>query len=164
VMRVRSLAVPVLSNQHPAATAVCGEMRLPDYKPRMNTNREDSRVGTALRAVRYAAARPEVIALPSQQAQFVTGYPLPTARSPGIRLAGVRARSQRSGTRFPYTRIRMELDHIVYEYENVNENDYTITQAEPEQALRAPSAQQPPISNHSTGGTDRNVRATVCGS
>ncbi|NLB69276.1 MAG: hypothetical protein GX804_06285 [Lentisphaerae bacterium] len=55
----------------------------------MNTNREDSRVGTALRAVRYAAARPEVIALPSQQAQFVTGYPLPTL-FPTARLAGLR--------------------------------------------------------------------------
>jgi hypothetical protein len=49
----------------------------------------------------------------------------------------------------------MELDHekqdvslgeIVYVYEYVNENDYAITQAKLQQA-----------------GTDRNVRATVCG-
>ena len=52
--------------------------------------------------------------------------------------------------------MKMELDHekqdvslgeIVYVYEYVNENDYAITQAKPQQA-----------------GTDRNVHATVCGS
>ena len=45
-----------------------------------------SQVGTALRAVRCFAARPEVIALP---------------------LPKVRTRSQRSGTRFTYTRMGM---------------------------------------------------------
>jgi hypothetical protein len=53
---------------------------------------------------------------------------------PGTSLPGDRTRTQRSGTCFPYTRMRMELDHIVYE----NENDYAITEAKPEQALRDP--------------------------
>jgi hypothetical protein len=78
----------------------------------------------------------------------ITHYPLPGS-------PGVRTRSQRSGTRFPYTSIKMEFDQeklnvycgeIVYVYVNVNENDYAITPAKPLQA-----------------GTDRNVRATVCG-
>jgi hypothetical protein len=51
--------------------------------------------------------------------------------------------------------MKMELDYekpdisfgeIMYMYEYVNENDYAITQAKPQQA-----------------GTDSNVRATVCG-
>jgi hypothetical protein len=50
-----------------------------------------------------------------------------------VRLAGDRTRSQRSGTRFPYTNIKVELDHekqnvsfreIMYEYVNVNEYDW----------------------------------------
>ena len=90
-----------------------------------------------------------------------------------VRLAGVRTHSQRSGTRFPYTWMSMKLDQIMYEYVNKNENDYAITQAEPELALRAPG-----LSNHQLqrrarrsspylaqhAATDRNVRATVCGS
>ncbi len=83
----------------------------------------------------------------------ITRYPLPGL--PGFSLPGVRTRSQRSGTRFPYTSIKMEFDQeklnvycgeIVYVYVNVNENDYAITPAKPLQA-----------------GTDRNIRATVCG-
>jgi hypothetical protein len=59
-------------------------------------------------------------------------------------LSGDRARSQRSDTRFPYTTMKMELDHekldvyfgeIVYEYVNDNENDYATTQAKLEQSL-----------------------------
>ena len=54
-----------------------------------------------------------------------------------------RTRSQRSGTRFPYTNMKMELDHekqdvslgeIVYVYEYVNEYDY----APPNKAARYP--------------------------
>jgi hypothetical protein len=59
----------------------------------------------------------------------------------------------------------------VHEYENGNENDYAIPCTKPEQALRVPRltnqsrrfAEKPALPSQQAG-TDRNVRATVCGS
>jgi hypothetical protein len=99
-----------------------------------------------------------------------TYYPLPGL--PGFSLPGVRTPSQRSGTRFPYTSIKMELVHekpdvsfgeIVYEYGYENEYDCVITQAKSPRPSNRDASTEPRGPSAQLAGTDRNVRATACG-
>jgi hypothetical protein len=121
----------ITDEHNPATTANCAGTKI-------NTDREDSRVGTALRAVRG--------------------------------LSRDRTRSQRSGTRFPYTGKKMRrLERVRV---RVREGERLCHHAsKPELVLRAPG-----LSNHQLqrrarrsspylaqhADTDRNVRATVC--
>jgi hypothetical protein len=105
--------------------------------------------------------------LPSVHCSLPTGTALLC-----LGLSGDRTCSQLSSKRFPYTSMKMELDHekldvfcteIVYEYGNVNGNDYAITKVKPEQALRDPRHHASLIINGgSRGRSPSKRRFTAC--